>query len=179
MCEFSACVAFNKATNGHTDIKQEMGKTLCSVSLLKIVKNEFGNDNILHMSKATITHSTRPLPLMSPLSSVSGDGHCPGVPSLLLRTGRRWSLSRRTQPPSPYREAMVTVQAYPVSFSVQGGDDHCLGVPSLFLRTGRRWSLSRRTYAASFSVERSDGHCPGVPSLFLRTGRRWSLSRRT
>ena len=37
MCEFSAYVAFNKATNGQTDIKHEMGKTLSSVSLLKIV----------------------------------------------------------------------------------------------------------------------------------------------
>ena len=37
MCEFSAYVAFDKATNGQTDIKHEMGKTLSSMSLLKIV----------------------------------------------------------------------------------------------------------------------------------------------
>ena len=51
MCEFSAYVDFNKATNGQTDIKHEMGKKLSSVSLLKIAlenlrslaKIEFGN----------------------------------------------------------------------------------------------------------------------------------------
>ena len=37
MCELSACVAFDKATNGHSDIKHEKGKTLSSMSLLKIV----------------------------------------------------------------------------------------------------------------------------------------------
>ena len=31
MCEFSAYVAFDKATNAQTDIKHEMGKTLSSV----------------------------------------------------------------------------------------------------------------------------------------------------
>ena len=35
MCEFSAYFAFDKATDGRTDIKHEMWKTLCSVSLLK------------------------------------------------------------------------------------------------------------------------------------------------
>ena len=38
--EFSAYVAFDKATNGNTDIKHEMGKTLSSMSLLKIVGEE-------------------------------------------------------------------------------------------------------------------------------------------
>ena len=38
-CEFSANVAFDKATNGQTDIKLEMWKTLSSMSLLKIVDN--------------------------------------------------------------------------------------------------------------------------------------------
>ena len=38
MCEFSAYVAFDKATHGQTDIKHEMGETLnSSMSLLKIV----------------------------------------------------------------------------------------------------------------------------------------------
>ena len=37
MCTFLANVAFNKATNGQTDIKYEMWKTLTSVSLLKII----------------------------------------------------------------------------------------------------------------------------------------------
>ena len=33
MCEFSAYVAFDKATNGQTDVKHEMWKTLSSMSL--------------------------------------------------------------------------------------------------------------------------------------------------
>ena len=37
MCEFSATVAFDKVASGPTDIKHEMGKTLSSMSLLKIV----------------------------------------------------------------------------------------------------------------------------------------------
>ena len=37
MFEFSTYVAFKKATNEHTDLKNEMGKTLGSLSLLKIV----------------------------------------------------------------------------------------------------------------------------------------------
>ena len=37
MCELSAYVAFDKATNGQTDIKHETGKTLSSKSLLNIV----------------------------------------------------------------------------------------------------------------------------------------------
>ena len=37
MCEFSANVAFDKATNGQTDIKHEMSKILNSMSLLKTV----------------------------------------------------------------------------------------------------------------------------------------------
>ena len=37
MCTFLANVAFDKATNGQLDIKHEMGKTLCSMSLLKVV----------------------------------------------------------------------------------------------------------------------------------------------
>ena len=37
MCDFSANVAFDKATNGQTGIKHEMGKTFSSMSLLKIV----------------------------------------------------------------------------------------------------------------------------------------------
>ena len=37
MCDFSAYVAFNKATNGQTDIKHEMGENKLSwMSLLKI-----------------------------------------------------------------------------------------------------------------------------------------------
>ena len=52
MCEFSAYVAFNIATNGQTDIKHEKEKKkLSSMSLLKIAvvklpllsKIEFGN----------------------------------------------------------------------------------------------------------------------------------------
>ena len=45
MWEFSAYVAFDKATNGQTDIKHEMGKPFSSMSLWKIVgeaKIEFG-----------------------------------------------------------------------------------------------------------------------------------------
>ena len=51
-CEFAANVAFDKGTNGQTDIKHELWKTLSSMSLLKIVgeikaptlaKIEFGN----------------------------------------------------------------------------------------------------------------------------------------
>ena len=37
MCELSAYVAFDKSTNGQTDIKHEMRETLSSMSLLKIV----------------------------------------------------------------------------------------------------------------------------------------------
>ena len=37
MCVFSAYIAFDKATNGQTDIKREMGKKHTSMSLLKIV----------------------------------------------------------------------------------------------------------------------------------------------
>ena len=36
MCEFSAYVAFDKATNGQTDKKREMGKTFSSMSLFCI-----------------------------------------------------------------------------------------------------------------------------------------------
>ena len=51
MCKFSANVAFSKVSNGQTDIKLETGKTLSSMSLLKIVGEKlprkdrvFGND---------------------------------------------------------------------------------------------------------------------------------------
>ena len=37
MCKFSAIVALDKVTNGQTDIKHEMEKTLTSMSLLKFV----------------------------------------------------------------------------------------------------------------------------------------------
>ena len=37
MCECTAYVAFDKATNGQTGITLEMGKTFSSMSLLKIV----------------------------------------------------------------------------------------------------------------------------------------------
>ena len=36
MFKFSANVAFNKVTNGQTDIKHEMGETLSSMSQLRI-----------------------------------------------------------------------------------------------------------------------------------------------
>ena len=54
MCTFSAHIAFDEATNGQADIKHEMGKTISSMSLLKIVglgeklppwrKSIFGNE---------------------------------------------------------------------------------------------------------------------------------------
>ena len=37
MCKLSAYVAFDKATDGQTDMKHEMGKTLSSMSLMEIV----------------------------------------------------------------------------------------------------------------------------------------------
>ena len=40
MCEFTAKVVFDKATNGQTGIKYDTGKTLSSMSLLKIVGEE-------------------------------------------------------------------------------------------------------------------------------------------
>ena len=36
MCEFSAHVAFNKATDAPADIKQDKNETLSSMSLLKV-----------------------------------------------------------------------------------------------------------------------------------------------
>ena len=37
MCDFSAYVAFDKATNGQTDTKHEMGETISWMSVLKMV----------------------------------------------------------------------------------------------------------------------------------------------
>ena len=53
MCECSANVAFDKATNGQTDIKHEMRRTLSSMSLLKIV-----GEKLPHSQRSSLENHT-------------------------------------------------------------------------------------------------------------------------
>ena len=66
MCKLSAYVAFDKATNGQTDIKHKLGKTLGSLSLLKIVCDRsfslssfpnsiFEREGAFHLRSSTVT----------------------------------------------------------------------------------------------------------------------------
>ena len=79
MCKFSASVAFDKATNGQTDIKYEMRKAPTSISRLKIVGEklppsqrsnvenlvELSVFHILCLQKATFAENS-PIVLSSP-----------------------------------------------------------------------------------------------------------------